>query len=172
MVPGHIAVEINSNIYGFYPAKDFPSPKEAVPGDMRKQTQHEVAEDYLELYLGSTFREEGIILDRSKIIPRDPIKTMPRVFIYSVKLSNESKLDLFDKFETYHTNPPAYHRKSNNCVTLTISALQPFLTLKSTYWPDGLKDQLEKEVGQQPQLGSGHVVSQDIREINYNFMWA
>lgn len=126
---GHVAIKAENLIWGFFPTDevgDINAPIES-PGDLRRESEDEVADYYAILYLEridqhlltgrlAIDKESGVLLNKEHLI-------LPKAHIYDLNVSARQRQDLFDELERSTSDLPNYNLRQSNCVTFSINRL-------------------------------------------------
>lgn len=158
---GHIAIQFDAHIYGFTFIGDR-YPGRAI-GDMRKETESELAKSYVKEHANNFMMHRN----RRGADP-DPENRFARV--YTVALPETEFSSLSEQYDTLHQIPPVYDRRTCNCVTTTIAALDiaNVLHLEQTFLPSNLVGQLHERIGKKVEDELGEVLDERKVRVIYN----
>jgi len=126
---GHVAIEAQDMIWGFYPtepAGDIDAPK-LVPGEIRVQNESESADYYTVLYLDRPdlhINSRRVVINSTTGMLSSAECTLPIAHVFYLCSTSADEHRLVEVLEKIMDDPPQYHLKENNCLNLSIHALE------------------------------------------------
>lgn len=140
---GHVAIEIDGLIWGFYPTEpvgDINTPNES-HGELKSEKERQVADYYVLLYLERPdlrLLSGQLEVDKSGLLISNKL-TLPKAYVYSLNVGAEKYRALTKNLKGTKENPPNYHLTKSNCVNVTIKVL-----VDSGVFPNGSFDRIVK----------------------------